>query len=306
VLEKIFPVEQVQVVAPRASLLGKDISKKLDDAIVEKILTRPEVAQAPRMNLAFPAFGAATSRATISSSRSAGFADGVDPAFVQDDVASGLFKDWMPTRRSDIASLRSAAAHRRGRGDPVAEGAAEEAPESCDGGDRAPAAASAPHHRHRRAARSGRRSRQRAAAAGSAAGSASGSAAGAGSAPIQRRRPACRSYAKNGEYFNPCPDPDRYYCDDRHGALRASRAARDVTDDDRALQRPVREVARAADRRRRLRQVGHPARWPVVDANSRSVSVRRRFAGSNTAIKHRPRRVEGVLVGITRRRCRSA
>src|SRR5262252_6969870 len=31
VLEKIFPVEQVQVVAPRASLLGKDISKKLDD-----------------------------------------------------------------------------------------------------------------------------------------------------------------------------------------------------------------------------------------------------------------------------------
>ena len=39
VLEKIFPLDQVQVVAPRASLLGKDISKKLDDAIVKTILT---------------------------------------------------------------------------------------------------------------------------------------------------------------------------------------------------------------------------------------------------------------------------
>ena len=44
VLEKIFPLDQVQVVAPRASLLGKDISKKLDDGIVKTILTRPEVA----------------------------------------------------------------------------------------------------------------------------------------------------------------------------------------------------------------------------------------------------------------------
>src|SRR6202012_899660 len=34
VLEKIFPLDQVQVIAPRASLLGKDVSKKLDDAIV--------------------------------------------------------------------------------------------------------------------------------------------------------------------------------------------------------------------------------------------------------------------------------
>src|SRR6476620_12631512 len=43
VLEKIFPLEQVQVVAPRASLLGKDISKKLDDNIVQEIKKRSEV-----------------------------------------------------------------------------------------------------------------------------------------------------------------------------------------------------------------------------------------------------------------------
>ena len=39
-LEKIFPLEQVQVIAPHASLLGKDVSKKLDDGIVKTILTR--------------------------------------------------------------------------------------------------------------------------------------------------------------------------------------------------------------------------------------------------------------------------
>src|SRR5277367_1593796 len=58
VLEKIFPVEQVKVIAPHASLLGKDISKKLDDGIVQTLQKRPEVKQAlPRMALGFPAFG---------------------------------------------------------------------------------------------------------------------------------------------------------------------------------------------------------------------------------------------------------
>ena len=55
VLEKIFPVEQVQVVAPRASLLGKDVTKKLDDSIVKTIQQRPEVKQAlPRMSARVP------------------------------------------------------------------------------------------------------------------------------------------------------------------------------------------------------------------------------------------------------------
>ena len=58
VLEKVFPLDEVQVVAPRVSLLGKDASKKLDDATVKQILARPEVATAiPRMNLSFPAAG---------------------------------------------------------------------------------------------------------------------------------------------------------------------------------------------------------------------------------------------------------
>ena len=91
VLEKIFPVEQVQVVAPRASLLGKDISKKLDDAIVEKIRSRPEVDRAnptavvPRMALAFPAFGHGSFEGNDLRFEVGGFADGINADLVTDD-----------------------------------------------------------------------------------------------------------------------------------------------------------------------------------------------------------------------------
>jgi putative ABC transport system permease protein len=101
VLEKIFPVEQVQVVAPRASLLGKDISKKLDASIVEKIRARPEVdrddptAVVPRMALAFPAFGRGEFEGNDLKFEVGGFADGINPDFVtDDDRIKQLFKDW--------------------------------------------------------------------------------------------------------------------------------------------------------------------------------------------------------------------
>jgi ABC-type antimicrobial peptide transport system permease subunit len=101
VLEKIFPVEQVQVIAPRASLFGKDISKKLDNAIVEKIRSRPEVDRAdptsvvPRMTLAFPAFGRGNFEGNDLKFEVGGFADGINPDFVtDDDRIKELFKDW--------------------------------------------------------------------------------------------------------------------------------------------------------------------------------------------------------------------
>ncbi len=101
VLEKIFPVEQVQVVAPRASLLGKDISKKLDASIVEKIRSRPEVDRAdptavvPRMALSFPAFGRGEFEGNDLKFEVGGFADGINPDFVtDDDRIKELFKDW--------------------------------------------------------------------------------------------------------------------------------------------------------------------------------------------------------------------
>ncbi|HET9625766.1 MAG TPA: ABC transporter permease [Kofleriaceae bacterium] len=101
VLEKIFPVEQVSVVAPRASLLGKDISKKLDDSIVEKIRSRPEVDRAdptaivPRMALSFPAFGRGSFEGNDLKFEVGGFADGINPDYVNDDERTReLFKDW--------------------------------------------------------------------------------------------------------------------------------------------------------------------------------------------------------------------
>src|SRR5687767_10660753 len=58
VLEKVFPVEEVKVVAPQVALIGKDASKRLDDTTVATIRARPEVQTAvPRLALAFPAAG---------------------------------------------------------------------------------------------------------------------------------------------------------------------------------------------------------------------------------------------------------
>src|SRR5687767_1710442 len=140
VLEKIFPLEQVQVVAPRASLLGKDISKKLDDGIVKTILTRPEVASAvPRMSLAFPAFGRGNFEGSDLRFEVGGFADGVDPSFVRDDDRiRELFKDWMgdeadphrvqcvpPVPPVDGEVIQSPKAPPKGRQTPVPKSVAE-------------------------------------------------------------------------------------------------------------------------------------------------------------------------------------
>ena len=96
VLEKIFPLEEVQVVAPRVSLLGKDASKRLDDTTVATIKARKEVAAAiPRLNLAFPAAGRGDFEGSDLKFEVGGFADGVDPGFVRDDERiRELFKDW--------------------------------------------------------------------------------------------------------------------------------------------------------------------------------------------------------------------
>ncbi len=96
VLEMVFPLDEVQVIAPRVSLLGKDTSKRLDSTTVETIRARPEVQDAiPRLNLAFPAAGRGSFEGSDLKFEVGGFADGVDPAFVTDDERiRELFKDW--------------------------------------------------------------------------------------------------------------------------------------------------------------------------------------------------------------------
>jgi putative ABC transport system permease protein len=156
VLEKIFPVEQVQVVAPRASLLGKDISKKLDDSIVEKIRARPEVDRAdptavvPRMALAFPAFGRGDFEGNDLKFEVGGFADGINPDYVNDDERTReLFKDWDSVTNDP----------KRQRCTPP------------------------PHDPNEEVIQSPR--------------------------AVSKNRPA-----EPGRYYNPCPSPDRYYCDE--------------------------------------------------------------------------------------------
>jgi putative ABC transport system permease protein len=107
ILGKIFPIEQVQVVAPRATLLGKDISKKLDDKIVAAIKARPEVAEAlPRMGLVFPASGGGSFEGQDLKFEVGGFADGIDPSFVKDDPKlRDLFKDWDEAEPNRVACV---------------------------------------------------------------------------------------------------------------------------------------------------------------------------------------------------------
>jgi ABC-type antimicrobial peptide transport system permease subunit len=170
VLERIFPLDQVKVIAPHASLFGKDVSKKLDDAIVAKIKQRPEVALAvPRMALGFPAAGRGDFDGNDLNFEVGGFADGIDPSFVasagvaapadgkadlgdKGDVRiATLFKDWEAMKD-----------------DPHRVACTPPPPDLMH-----PLIQSPP-------------------------------------APPSRGGPPTRP----GAYTNPCPDPDRYYCDD--------------------------------------------------------------------------------------------
>src|SRR5687768_14989507 len=195
VLEKIFPLEQVQVVAPRASLLGKDISKKLDDNIVKTILTRPEVAAAvPRMSLAFPAFGRGNFEGSDLRFEVGGFADGVDSPFVQSDERTReLFKDWMADE-GDLHRVRC-----------VPYSAPPPAPaveNTCPTGCKPDVAEAADPDEVIQSPKAPPKSRQTKLPATLA---------------ERDALPPVAIAGANGEYMNPCPEPERYYCDDGTG-----------------------------------------------------------------------------------------
>lgn len=290
VLEKIFPLEQVQVVAPRAVLGTLDVSKKLDNNIVQTILQRPEVKQAvPRMNLVFPAFGRGSFEGNDLKFEVGGFADGVDPSFVRDDERiTELFKDWLsdekdphriacvpPPKSDEDEVIQSPKAPPKSRQTKVPPSTGWDAPSAPAPAPQTPPAADM-------------------GSAGSAvapdSGSGSGSIAGA---------PASVT-GKNGEYFNPCPDPDRYYCDEQ--TLRCEHRVPIV------MSPTMIELYNG--------QFAKSHGLPIADTDFVKFVTQRgglgamRFsiglgqttiAGSNTAIQHKPRRVEGVLVGISQR-----
>jgi putative ABC transport system permease protein len=237
VLERIFPLEQVEVVAPRALLGTKDISKKLDDSIVETIRARPEVAHAvPRMRLAFPAFGRGDFEGSDLRFEVGGFSDGIDPAVVDDDERiRELFKDW------------SAAAD-----DPNRVACSPPPPEPDEPVRQSPRAP-----------------------------------------PPPRKQEA-------GVYYNPCPSPDRYYCDETT----------------RRCEHRVPVVMSPTMIELYNGQFAKSHNLPLADADfvkfvlSRGGLGSMRFSiglglttisGSSMQVKRGPRRVEAVLVGISRK-----
>ncbi len=102
-LEKVFPVEEVEVIPPKVTSIALD-SARLDASTVETIKARPEVERTvPRMSLTFPAFGAGTFNGTQLQLEIGGGADGIDANYVVDDPSlqpeqhkwfADLFRDW--------------------------------------------------------------------------------------------------------------------------------------------------------------------------------------------------------------------
>jgi putative ABC transport system permease protein len=93
---ELFPIDQVEVIAPRTSLigaLGLESQKKLDDKVVETIGRHEGVRDVvPRMAIAFPAMGQWWYQDTKLKFDVVG--DGINPAYLAGDPQAALFRDW--------------------------------------------------------------------------------------------------------------------------------------------------------------------------------------------------------------------
>lgn len=323
VLETIFPLDEVQVVAPRVSLLGKDASKRLDDSVVQLIASRPEVASAvPRMNLAFPAAGRGDFEGTDLKFEVGGFADGVEPRYVREAAESDaqkadsgtdnkriveLFKDWETVKdpTHDIACVPPPRDPREDIIQSPGKRPAAAAPDEDTGwGPQIPD----PNAGSGSAAGSGSGSAAGSdsgsgtgsgANAGPTAGSGSGSAAGSGSGS-GAGAPAPSAPAKPEPYYNPCPDPDRYYCDDS----------------ERRCKHRVPIVLSSTVVELYNNQFAKSHGMPMADQNLVNMLIQQRglsamrfsvglgfttVAGTGVSTKKAPRRVEAVVVGVSSR-----
>ncbi|MEZ4402362.1 MAG: FtsX-like permease family protein [Kofleriaceae bacterium] len=95
-LGKVFPLDQVEVIAPHTSIAGKNLSQKLTADTVATIKARPEVKEAlPRMTLQFPAVGFGKFEGQEIRFEVGGFTDGIPDVHVADDPKLvDVFKDW--------------------------------------------------------------------------------------------------------------------------------------------------------------------------------------------------------------------
>src|SRR6185436_10623911 len=97
-LGKVFPLDQVEVIAPHTSIAGKNLSQKMNADTVALIKSRPEVRDAlPRMTLQFPATGYGKFEGQEIKFEVGGFTDGIPDVHVKGDPKlEPVFKDWEP------------------------------------------------------------------------------------------------------------------------------------------------------------------------------------------------------------------
>jgi putative ABC transport system permease protein len=87
-----FPIDRVEVIAPRTALLGVSMQKPLDDEVVDLMRDHPGVVEVvPRMAMGFPVMGIGSFEGHDLRLELVG--DGVDPGFVEERFHD-RFRDW--------------------------------------------------------------------------------------------------------------------------------------------------------------------------------------------------------------------
>jgi ABC-type antimicrobial peptide transport system permease subunit len=92
---EVFPLDKVEVIAPRAAFAGVDMTKRMDDETVEAIQNQDVVkvtSIVPRMALDFPVAVSGYFEGNRLSMDFVG--DGVDPSYIREDDISEMFRDW--------------------------------------------------------------------------------------------------------------------------------------------------------------------------------------------------------------------
>jgi ABC-type lipoprotein release transport system permease subunit len=137
VILEIFPLDVVEVTAPRASFAGKDTTIPLTDDTVAMLKRHPDVKDAlPRMRAEFPAQGSGTFEGEEINFEVGGFTDGIDPSYVADDAKlAEQFRDWdveQPDRPACIPAVFGSVLF----GNPKIKACADKTHYYCDETDR--------------------------------------------------------------------------------------------------------------------------------------------------------------------------
>ena len=101
VLKDIFPIDRIEVISPKTTLLGGSLP--VNDALVGELRGRPEVrAAVPKMKMLFPAKGWGNLLGTNVTIEVGGFCDGIDPVLVAEQSWANLFQDFEETEKGPL------------------------------------------------------------------------------------------------------------------------------------------------------------------------------------------------------------